>query len=373
MNDLEKLHNKAMELAEEASLEKFKGNFERASKLFKRALAKEKAASAQVKSKLKMEPTRSVLYRSAASLALECKSNREAEKLIATALSGNPPREIASELRILLEQVYLQRHMDLRGIELAPHEFQVSISGNAVGFGLVRSEVFLTRVKYLEKLIFRTAERKSKLPFRERGRRISKITKDLEMFLSVPRAASYSISFRLGQQPALPGFGRAEIVIDELLDCLELFGTSKMQNLHFRIPDPSYYRNFYQLAKRFSPDGDDVRSVGLTVSRQGRERRLALNVPQSELPSFPEDLIEEKKGEKIRIEGTLLYADATKKKKNIIKIIDDKNKSYNVIVPTGMMDDIVRPLWDYKVEVTGIKLKRKMITLEDIQKVEENE
>ena len=52
------------------------------------------------------EPIRSVLYRSAASLALICEEYREAERLIATALCGDPPDEIANELRVLLQQVY---------------------------------------------------------------------------------------------------------------------------------------------------------------------------------------------------------------------------------------------------------------------------
>ena len=54
------------------------------------------------------EPSRSVLHRSAASLAEQCGEFREAERLIAVALSGNPPEEIAEELRDLLQQVYGQ-------------------------------------------------------------------------------------------------------------------------------------------------------------------------------------------------------------------------------------------------------------------------
>ena len=42
---------------------------------------------------------------SAASLALECGDYREAERLIAVALSGEPPDEIAEELRDLLDEV----------------------------------------------------------------------------------------------------------------------------------------------------------------------------------------------------------------------------------------------------------------------------
>jgi hypothetical protein len=51
-----------------------------------------------------------VLHRSAASLAIECAQLREAERLIGRALAGNPPADIADELRdLLLDAVYSQR------------------------------------------------------------------------------------------------------------------------------------------------------------------------------------------------------------------------------------------------------------------------
>jgi hypothetical protein len=51
-----------------------------------------------------------VLFRSAATLALECGEFREAEHLIAMALIGEPPAEIAEERRELFAKVsaYLQ-------------------------------------------------------------------------------------------------------------------------------------------------------------------------------------------------------------------------------------------------------------------------
>jgi hypothetical protein len=56
------------------------------------------------------EPTRSILHRSAATIAVECSLLREAERLIGRALSGNPPADIADELRdLLLSAVYSQR------------------------------------------------------------------------------------------------------------------------------------------------------------------------------------------------------------------------------------------------------------------------
>lgn len=370
MKDLERLHREAMEVAEEASLERIKGDPSRAVQLMKQALAKEKVAAGTLANDTSMEPTRSVLYRSAASLALECGDARDAEKLISMALSGNPPDEIAVELRDLLEQVHLQRHLEQRGIELAPGEFQFSITGDAVGYGIARSEVFLGRIQDIEKLIYRTAERKSDRVFREKGRRDLRIAKDVEVFLTVPRAASLAVSFRLGQEPALPGFGRGDIVIKEMLDCMELLNASKTEELRSRIPDPSYYRSFYGLVRRIAPDGRAVRSVGFTAVQEGQERRLLLNVPQAELPAIPEDLEAKEKGEKIKVEGILKFADATKEDANEIKLVDDTGKKHHVQVPAGMMDDIVRPLWDYRVLVSGVRCGKK-ITLKDIRKMED--
>jgi hypothetical protein len=59
---------------------------------------------------LDLEPTRSVLHHSAATLALECNELREAERLISRALSGFPPIDIAEELRnLLIEEIYSHR------------------------------------------------------------------------------------------------------------------------------------------------------------------------------------------------------------------------------------------------------------------------
>ena len=48
---------------------------------------------------------------SAGSLALNCQQYRIAEKLLAVGLAGEPPSEIADEIRDLLEQVYAHREL----------------------------------------------------------------------------------------------------------------------------------------------------------------------------------------------------------------------------------------------------------------------
>lgn len=77
----------------------------RARSLFRQACAKESAAAERLVDNLEEEPTRSVLFRSAASLAIEGKQFMRAAYLIACGLEGTPPSEIREELRNLLRVV----------------------------------------------------------------------------------------------------------------------------------------------------------------------------------------------------------------------------------------------------------------------------
>lgn len=122
MKKLNELHQKAMDFADRAFDAKRQGNSSLAMELSQEAFEFEKRAAEMLKDNFDVEPTRSVLYRSAASIAVDCKEYRQAEKLIAIALIGNPPDEIAEELRDLLEQVNFNRHLELRNIDLSGSE-----------------------------------------------------------------------------------------------------------------------------------------------------------------------------------------------------------------------------------------------------------
>jgi hypothetical protein len=117
-NNLEILHHQAMKLVDRSILAKQQGDEAGSLELLRSPLAQaklsafeqERSAANLVADQLDFEPTRSVLHRSAASLAVECCQLREAERLIGRALAGNPPPDIADELRDLwLDAVYSQR------------------------------------------------------------------------------------------------------------------------------------------------------------------------------------------------------------------------------------------------------------------------
>jgi hypothetical protein len=109
MSEMKELHHEAMRLADQADHLRRTGDADGARAHLRQALEHERRAAELAAPDLSLEPTRSVLHRSAASLALECGDYREAERLIAVALAGSPPETIADELRDLLERVYFER------------------------------------------------------------------------------------------------------------------------------------------------------------------------------------------------------------------------------------------------------------------------
>lgn len=104
MSSLNELHDKAMDLTFFALRERSQGNEQKALPLFHQALELELAAIDALEEYI--EPTYSVLHRSAATLALDCNNLRKAEQLAAKALAMEPPDFVAEELREVLGQVY---------------------------------------------------------------------------------------------------------------------------------------------------------------------------------------------------------------------------------------------------------------------------
>lgn len=105
MSHINNLHEKAMELSDNAFIARRRGDKQLSLELSRRAFELECEAAYALKDDKSAEPTRSILFRSAASLAIDCSEYRTAENLVAMALEADPPEEIAEELRALLEKM----------------------------------------------------------------------------------------------------------------------------------------------------------------------------------------------------------------------------------------------------------------------------
>jgi hypothetical protein len=374
-------HQEAMGMAESAFVAELRGNHATAREMYHRAFVLERAAAEALASDHDAEPTRSILYRSAATLGLRCGELRDAERLVAIALVGNPPEEVADELRQLFDEITFSRHLKAEGVTLGPNGFQMSLWGKAVSSGLVLGTEFMNRYRDTERLIYRTAERSLKQPFGDSLQQSYR--RNLELFMSVPRAASFAVTVTIGirEQQILPGtedLTPSVAVVDELLGCLRLFNEREDDKLRERIGDPAYYTNFIGLAKRIAPDGEKIRGIGFTAIRGGSETSVGLTRPRQDAPPIATEPIEEERTASegrgiVEIRGQLNFADARsahgRRRRRII--LESDGREFHVIVPPGLMRDIVRPLWEQTVVVRG-RRKGKSILLEDINSVDDN-
>ena len=365
------LHREAMKYNDLALIAKQENSASDIKSNYLKAFEFEKQAFILFNSESSEEPTRSVLLRSAANLAMLSEQLREAEKLISIGLAGEPLKVIADEFRDLLQQVNFFRHLELHGIVLNSNELQISLSGNQVGHGLIRSDEFLNRIEIIEKLAFRTADRIRNKPFNDRGRPMKDNVINFEPYLSIPRAASFAVTIRFGQaadQQVFEGMDVQTKLIDDILKNIKLINDENYKELNENIKDESYRRNFIALIKQLAPDGDRIKLVGFTTTRLENNEIVALTKVSKELQvQTTNDAASEVSSDKpIEITGTLSFADSKKSK---IKLTDSKNRDYQIEVPQGLLSDIVKPYFEETVIIKGIQ-KGKKITLKDIEKVE---
>ena len=125
---IQDLHNKAMELADQGDFLKMQGKIDDALTFYDKSLEAEREAAYSARRQNLGEPSESVLFRSAASLAYSIKDFREAERLICMGLAGNPPVEIAEELRSLYDTVNFDRKMESMEVSNSEEHQSVTVT-----------------------------------------------------------------------------------------------------------------------------------------------------------------------------------------------------------------------------------------------------
>ena len=331
------LHRQAMEHADAAMYFQSHGDEARFQEETKLALDLEERAAALLPCEEASEPTRTVLLRSAATLALRCRQLRRAERLVAQALLGFGPDALLDEIRDVLEQVHFDRHLAVQGDELSDNELQVSLSGQGVSFGVIAANQYLDRAKNIVNLVRRTTERLHGLPFQNKRRS----GESASLYMSAPRAGSFTMTYRLGKQPSLGGMHGPDEILPTLLEDIRTVDNRDWRELRNRIDDDAYLNNFVGLLRQIAPDGSNVSLVGFTVRQKGESYAVPFRRNRREL------LVDQSGGTDRQletVEGVLSWAD---RRSNTVKLGDTRIK-----VPGGVIDDIVRPLWGQPVKAT---------------------
>jgi len=355
MSTVDSDHRKAMDLASEALLQRREGRLEDAERLLAEALLLEKAAAHAIEHDMQGEPSRSVLHRSAAAMALQLGQTDEAERLICTALMGFPPPEIAEELRLIYDEIKFRRTWAERDVELEANEIEFRLDGPAIGPGVTPASLLMDRVAAAKKLLTRTAERQRQLPFRDKGRPKGGVVQELEMFLRPAAAGSFGLTLQIGaprEQLTLDGSGGVDEVIADTIDCLGLFSGGDEEELARRIPNEAYRRNFVALATQLEPDGRDVKVVALEAFAAGSYRRVALR--RREAAPTADRRGRQRQPGWVELTGELQSATKSTQpgREGKIELLDQEGKKHRVIVLEGM-SEVVKMYWDDKVTISG--------------------
>ncbi len=370
MNTLEALHDEAMDLAEEAFSARRSGDAERAEALFRESLARESQVVERVKARFDYEPSRSVILLGAASLASNIGDHALARRLIYMALSGNPPDNVRQDLEHLLRETEMQLDAAVSARQLPTTAIDLAIDGQAVVAGYTEAEPFVSRVTSLARLYRRTYERVRGEPYRESGSPNIIVRTASAPFMSLTQGGSYRVTLRFGTQAELPGIGASQQAIQDLMGKLEVLQSQGLRALDAQIPDPAYRNNFVGLAKRLAPDGRHITSVLLATNVGERVSTLPLSQEIQKIPVRPITRgAHPGKGKPVEVVGWLRGAIKEEDVESSIRLVDEAGRKHPILVPTGMMNDIVKPLWDEQVRVTGVKVGR-LITMENITPVD---
>jgi len=326
--DIRTNHSEAMDLAEKATAARVRGELTLYRKLLLQALDKEQQAALLAVSERAPEPTRSILLKSASHLAIDCGELRLAEQLIGHALAGEPPPELADELRSMFEQVGFSRHLAVHGVQLENTDLQIVLAGNVIAPGMAASDEFVDRVDTMQRLIYRTSESDRAMEYRHRGEPKPSIENPLRLFVSVPRAASFAVSLRVASDKQQGEFGFAESVqvIDHLMERLEMFEQEDSQSLQKAIPNKEYLDNFVSLAARLAPDGQRVRLVGLTAMREGKEKRVEMKRPAAGVTKGPAVVTDEVR----KIHGRVFFYNSKDEDNPIIKLMAEDGTEWRL-------------------------------------------
>lgn len=363
MTSVNDLHPKAMDLAENALILRSRGEFSFARSLFLEALNYERQAALLLDLNKESEPSRSVLFRSAASLAYNGEDYKEAERLIAQGLAGYPPADVRDELLNLLEDITFMRHLELKGLTLDSSQLLMTISGDATAHGRALVNQLLGRVEKINTVFYRTVSRMKGLPFTESIDK--KIREHFGLYINAFVARSFGISLQVGsvdpQSKLFPEMVEEETVdpgkvIEEVLECFRVLDGFHPETLRSRFPDDTYFENFVGLAKQIAPDGEDIKLVGFNYFANGEEHPVALRRNKEQLKQAPElknsDSFE---GEvESQLNGVLNFASTPTKrgKFGTVHLTDpETGVEHRIRVPISLMKDVVQPYYNEPVSV----------------------
>lgn len=353
MTELNDLHDRAMDLVFMARIERRRGNNQLATQMFEEALECEIEAVESLDGVI--EPTYSVLRRSAGWIAVDCGEFRLAERLACQALAAEPPPGIAAELRELLDRAMLSIRLQPEGVVLQDGDVDLCLSGNTISAQCASFSDVFGRANSFQKMYFRVAQWQN-IP--EYSRIVpSWVRQQYPLFVAPNRSDSYGVSFRLGGMGSQPGLFAGPEPSEIVANMIKLFATidqAGSDGLAKEGLNGEYQHSIARLVKQIAPDGSRVRRVGV-VAASGKDTQmvnLQRRASEIKLIGDSERVVP---GTMREVRGVLRVADAGAEQRRIVSVHPVGGGPPVLFhVPPAWMDDVVGHMWNTDVFASGV-------------------
>ena len=350
MIELNNFHDQAMDLVFMARIERRRGNTQQATEMFEQALDLELDAVKSLDGV--MEPTYSVLRRSAGWIAVDCGNFRLAERLACEALAKEPPPWVATELRNLLDYAMLSLRLQPEDVVLQDGDVELCLAGNSISSQYAPFSDVYVRADSFQKMYLRVAQWRNALEY---SRHIpSWIRQQYPLFVSSRRLDAHGVSFRtgkLGSQLGLLATPEPSQVVESMVNVFGAVNYAGVKGLSEEGLNGDYRNSIAGLVKQIAPDGARVRRVGVVVASGKDTRVVSLERPASDI----QVLDRVTPGSTREVRGMLRVADAHNESRNIVTIYPIGGEpSVRFHVPNAWMDDVVPHMWNTYVFASGV-------------------
>lgn len=358
MNDQ---HTTAQELSSRAAHILAEGRPQEAQRLFAEAARHEAAALASVPSD--RARTRSVLSVSVASLLYKGALLDEAERTIFQYLAiGDLNSWADTQLRELLQVVSDERLlMTTLARRYSGESITVALRGGEIGAGTGPLDLILDKAGGFRSLLYRIAEWVGQFPLRRHGPPPKELQDLIYARATEPAAGSYKLEVRLTEliQPDLylPARVPPAELSDRLFDFLERLTTGTPEDLEKLVPQQDYRRALLQLTRNIVPGGRRIREVG--IYRQKGDALQSVYLTDALPPRIREAIPKQPKSpleEHMTFRGVLR---ALNLDRNWLELTSEDGTRIMCDTVPEMLDDVVGPMVNRRVLVTGPMRKRR--------------
>jgi hypothetical protein len=272
------LHDEAMALVDKAREVERTGDKNGSTVLLREAYRLEREAAGSLDAIADSEPTRTVLFRSAASLAFQAEDYQEACNLAFDGLTGNSPEEHTTELLEIASDAKFRSQLISQNFRVSTAQVTVILRGPRVSIGLAparQTASILGRVEALLRMrvdsLFRDKIGAAGMEWPVGN------AKQFDVFMRPLAAEEFAVSFQLGIHEQLSLFGTASpgdrILGDFMRDLQKVISGHAVG---------AELEKFSAAVGKLEPDGKEVTSIEITSVVSGK--LISVRIPPKKGP-----------------------------------------------------------------------------------------